>query len=780
MATTVLRTLAVRLQMNSAQFRKDMDKIDARTRSFSRTMRNQANMFSSSLAQMGLGLASAFSFAQLAEAADEMKNMRNKLGAVYTEATNVKYAMMDVKRIAKESRAEIGAVGTLYQRLAKASEKLGVTQQEVAAVTQVVTNTFTLSGTTAQEAANSARQFAQGIASGKLAGDELRSVLENNVVLGQMLAEGFGLTVGELRKFAAAGGLTAERILPILVGRLDETNQAIAKMRMTLGQARTIMSNSFAEMVDRIDTVYGVSDKAARVILKLAENIHIVTLAVGSLATILVTRLIVAFVAWVALGIWSAITAVGSLITVTVLLGKWLLRLGGRVIVLLLTKLSALAVALAPLAVTFVVIATKVALLASLFWMVYSSMTGAIKGFKHLSEAGGSYMDALTQRVMASLDNIKILWVKFQRWLDSMDEAVGFEPKFGGTAALDAQIAALEAAQAKVRKGAEDLENEAGNSLSKFMSVWGQEFGKSMNQGIDAITQDLPSFLSQLADKAKETFDPVTGPAGTLMEWIGNGEVLQNLGERFGLTVDQIKNKILEASPEISRFWKLMTGELDPDAGGEAQGAPGEWYDQMCMTMATATIAMVDMIKKSWRELSDSIKASVSAMIDKYKTWDDVLAAGAQKSKKLAAVRRALMIREAIMMQGKAIMDAWGSYPFPANLPGVALVTAQTALVLRDIMAQGQAHDGMDSLPSTGTYMLQRGERVVSTRVNRDLTQYLADANNARSMVQPNLTLQVNGVSDPDMVVQALNQRMPDLRMMMRNLAAENSQSAFV
>ena len=86
---------------------------------------------------------------------------------------------------------------------------------------------------------------------------------------------------------------------------------------------------------------------------------------------------------------------------------------------------------------------------------------------------------------------------------------------------------------------------------------------------------------------------------------------------------------------------------------------------------------------------------------------------------------------------------------------------------------KGQAHDGMDSLPSTGTYMLEKGERVVSSRLNKDLTEYLTTANQQTTTPQ-NLTLQVNGVSDPDLVVDALSQRRNELEAMVRTVAQEN------
>lgn len=183
MATSVLRTLAVRLRLNSAQFQKDIGKVDRRMKKLSGSMRRSASMFNNQLGALGATFATGFGLGEMKTAADTMVNLRNKLNATFESSQEVAQGMLDIKRVARESRSDLDSVGTLYQRIAVSTKQMGTTQEEVAAITQVVSNSFLMSGTTASEAANSARQFAQGLASGTLRGDEFRSVSENNVVL---------------------------------------------------------------------------------------------------------------------------------------------------------------------------------------------------------------------------------------------------------------------------------------------------------------------------------------------------------------------------------------------------------------------------------------------------------------------------------------------------------------------------------------------------------------------------------------------------------------------
>ena len=84
-------------------------------------------------------------------------------------------------------------------------------------------------------------------------------------------------------------------------------------------------------------------------------------------------------------------------------------------------------------------------------------------------------------------------------------------------------------------------------------------------------------------------------------------------------------------------------------------------------------------------------------------------------------------------------------------------VAAQGASIVRTIKStaiQGQAHDGWDSLPSTGTYNLEKGERVVGKSLNQDLTKYLSNQDGSKSgdiKIDAPLIINSNGqISDSD------------------------------
>lgn len=756
MATAVLRTLAVRLRMNSAAFRKDIDQVDRRFKKMANNMQRSAMQFQNQLGQLGVTIASGFGVAALTEAADEMVNLRNKMNATFDASEDVARGMLDIKRIARESRADLSAVGTLYQRIAVSTEHMGTSQEDIAAVTQVVTNSFLMSGTTASEAANSARQFAQGLASGALRGDEFRSVSENNVILTNMLADGLNKNVGELRRFSQVGGLTAERIIPLLVARLEETNTAVEKMDVTLGQARILFSNAFTEMVDRVNQTYGVTNSLAKVMATLAENVHLVVLAAGTLATILLTQVVRGFLSWIAVSVAATVTTTVGLLKSVVGLASFLAR--GFIAAVAGATTAIIRLTVAMLANPIGLIITGVLALGAAFLYLQEKFKVIENGMKiwgHFKDVAVAAFDTLKAKFEEIIVKSKLFFARIRtdvadtlRSLGADSLADALMPSEGVTT-LEGRLSTAEA----LVKSATDRMNAASMNALRF--TWDSD--QDGANPITAIKAKVAEMMSSLG------IDPEGSMSGQLFEGLSAG---------FTSAVDGIIAKMAETFPQIAQFWKVVKGEVDPDAA--AAGATTEDGSNDPLTWAERWKLALETFGQAWTDLKTGAGATIDSLKEKYKTLDDVLAAGAQKSKKLAALRRALLLKEAIMNGKAAILKAWNSAPFPANLPGVLLTTAQTGLIVRDIM-KGQAHDGMDSLPSTGTYMLEKGERVLSTRANRDLTQFLADRNNAGKMEGPqNVTLQVNGVSDPDLVVNALASRRGELEAMIRSISAEN------
>lgn len=99
----------------------------------------------------------------------------------------------------------------------------------------------------------------------------------------------------------------------------------------------------------------------------------------------------------------------------------------------------------------------------------------------------------------------------------------------------------------------------------------------------------------------------------------------------------------------------------------------------------------------------------------------------------LFAASKAFAVAESIVKIQQGIASA-AALPFPANIPAIGAVIAQTAGIVSTIQStniEGVAHSGMTNIPREGTYLLDGGERVIQPEQNRDLTRFLENGGSA-------------------------------------------------
>ena len=182
---------------------------------------------------------------QLKRLSDEAISVENRLRQVTSSTAELNKVFNDLLTISNRTRSELGATSTLYQRLSIASDQLGLSSKDLLRLTETINKSFAISGATASETAGAVRQLSQGLAAGALRGDEFNSVAEQAPAIMRAIADETGLTIGQLREFAATGGITAEIVVSALQNVEEEIDTKFAKSVATFSQKLTIIENDF-------------------------------------------------------------------------------------------------------------------------------------------------------------------------------------------------------------------------------------------------------------------------------------------------------------------------------------------------------------------------------------------------------------------------------------------------------------------------------------------------------------------------------------------------------
>lgn len=133
-------------------------------------------------------------------------------------------------------------------------------------------------------------------------------------------------------------------------------------------------------------------------------------------------------------------------------------------------------------------------------------------------------------------------------------------------------------------------------------------------------------------------------------------------------------------------------------------------------------------------EAKRSQMAQVSIMMDGTSQVLDIMA---KHNKKAFYLKKAMSMAEILINGAVAVSEALKMGPIMGPvMAGVmgALTGAQLGIAASQQYQglSGQAHDGIDNIPAEGTWRLDKGERVVSSSVNRDLKQGLKKINGGK------------------------------------------------
>ena len=114
----------------------------------------------------------------------------------------------------------------------------------------------------------------------------------------------------------------------------------------------------------------------------------------------------------------------------------------------------------------------------------------------------------------------------------------------------------------------------------------------------------------------------------------------------------------------------------------------------------------------------------------------------------------AAMLQYAAAQVAMAALNAftqWIGVPYvgPAVAPAQAIAAAGVFMTAIGSALHGQAHDGIDSVPETGTWLLQKGERVTtaktSAKLDATLDRVANQSTGGGAIYSPNINIPING-----------------------------------
>ena len=332
----------------------------------------------STIAKFTIG---AFGIGEAKGMLDTYTTLTNRIKLVTQSEQQLKEVRAEIARVSSSTGQSLDATAAIYQRLAQASDQSGLSGQKLLTVTDLISKAMVIGGGSAQAQENALIQLGQAMASGKLSGDELNSVLEQAPGLAMAIAKGMGVSVGALKTLGSTGKITSQQLAEAILNQSTQIQSDFSKTSRTIDQSLQNIKTQLTMFIGGSGEATGVAKllaDALQLVAKLTGYLLAATAEVTAFTASLVLQASVATKAAQANGVYAASL---GLIKSTAMAGTF-----GNIIKSLATiraSMAALAATrLGTLAIAFAAAAAPILAVGAAIYTVYEAGKSLIAFFK--------------------------------------------------------------------------------------------------------------------------------------------------------------------------------------------------------------------------------------------------------------------------------------------------------------------------------------------------------------------------------------------------------------
>ena len=191
--------------------------------------------------------------------ADEYTSTQQRLKLYIKDSQTLGEVNNFLAKSAIQNNVGLRENAALYAKLAPAMQRIGANTAATNMVVDAFGKSLRIGGATATEAASATIQFAQAMASGKLAGDEFRSISEASPRFLKAIADGSGIAAEKLKEMSSAGALTTEVIARALVKEYHNLTKESESLGYTLEQGTNALKTGFMSLVGEFNEGAGIT-----------------------------------------------------------------------------------------------------------------------------------------------------------------------------------------------------------------------------------------------------------------------------------------------------------------------------------------------------------------------------------------------------------------------------------------------------------------------------------------------------------------------------------------
>lgn len=269
-----------------------------------------AGAASSGIAKFVGTIASLAAVKKIVDLTDSYTNTNARLAMITGSLEEQKALQDDIFAAANRARGQYDDMANAVAKMKMLAGDAFGSNQEAIGFTELLQKSLKVSGAGTSEQQSAFLQLTQAMASGKLQGDEFRSIMENAPMVANAIAKYLDVSKGELKELSSDGAITAEIIKNAMFDSADDINKKFETMPQTFGDVWNRIKNAgtqaFGGVFEKINSILN-SDAGQQAINNFIGAIYWAGDAMNEFINLCVT-------AWpmVSPFIWAAVAAVGA------------------------------------------------------------------------------------------------------------------------------------------------------------------------------------------------------------------------------------------------------------------------------------------------------------------------------------------------------------------------------------------------------------------------------------------------------------------------------------
>lgn len=291
MSTKSLGQLTLDMILKTGSYTEPLDKATRQTKQQMKEIEKSAadtsDIVKRSFATLGIGI----SLNEIRKYSDSWTDLNSRVKLAVGPMGDANKVMADLEGIARRTYSSLEGSAEGYLLNASALTELGFSTEQQLQFTNALAAGLVASGAKQERATSVTNALTKAIAEGVLRGDNWNTVYQTGGEVADALARGLGVSRQELDKLARSGQLTADKVVPALIGQLDDLQGKADSMATTVGDAFLQLDNAALRVFGSLAEGSNATGATSAAILKLADNLELVVDVAAIAAAIMAGRL---------------------------------------------------------------------------------------------------------------------------------------------------------------------------------------------------------------------------------------------------------------------------------------------------------------------------------------------------------------------------------------------------------------------------------------------------------------------------------------------------------